>query len=84
MLATDSPAPQNEPTPLPQPQLKYIFLLIGDGMGNAQIQAANEALLAAQQSPLCFLDFPVHASVKTQNVSSSVTDSAAAATATGC
>ena len=81
VMATDSPAPQNEPTPLLQPQLKYIFLLIGDGMGNAQIQAANEALLAAQQSPLCFLDFPVHASVKTQNVSGSVTDSAAAATA---
>ena len=81
VLATDSPAPQIELTPLPQPQLKYIFLLIGDGMGYAQIQAANEALLAAQQSPLCFLDFPVQGSVKTQNVSNEVTDSAAAATA---
>ena len=81
VMTTDSPAPQSEPTPLPQPQLKYIFLLIGDGMGNAQIQAANEALLATQQSPLCFLNFPVQGSVKTQNVSGKVTDSAAAATA---
>ena len=81
VMATDSQEPQSEKTPLPQPQLKYIFLLIGDGMGNAQIQAANEALLAARQNPLCFLDFPIHASVKTQNVSGSVTDSAAAATA---
>jgi len=25
VMTTDSPAPQSEPTPLPQPQLKYIF-----------------------------------------------------------
>ena len=81
VIVADSPAQQSELTPLAQPHLKYIFLLIGDGMGNAQIQAANEALLAAQQSPLCFLDFPVQGSVKTQNVSGEVTDSAAAATA---
>ncbi|MEN6635151.1 MAG: alkaline phosphatase [Clostridiaceae bacterium] len=81
MITTDAPSPQSEPTALPQPQLKYIFLLIGDGMGYAQIQAASEALAAAKRDPLSFLDFPVQASVKTSNVLGEVTDSAAAATA---
>lgn len=81
VITTDAHSPQSEPTALPQPQLKYIFLLIGDGMGYAQIQAASEALASANRDPLCFLDFPVQASVKTSNVLSEVTDSAAAATA---
>lgn len=81
VITTDAPSPQSEPTALPQPQLKYIFLLIGDGMGYAQIQAASEALSAAKRDPLSFLDFPVQASVKTSNILGEVTDSAAAATA---
>ena len=81
VIAAETIAPTSEPTPEPQPQLKYIFLLIGDGMGYAQIQAASEALAAANRDPLSFLDFPVQASVKTSNVLGKVTDSAAAATA---
>ncbi|MDD4311619.1 MAG: alkaline phosphatase [Eubacteriales bacterium] len=80
-IAAEVPAPVSEPTSLPHPQLKYIFLLIGDGMGYAQIQAASEALAADNRDPLCFLDFPVQASVKTSNILGKVTDSAAAATA---
>jgi alkaline phosphatase len=74
-------APMQESTPTPLPQLKFIFLFIGDGMGYAQVQAASDALSAAQQAPLCFLDFPVLGNVKTSTFDDVVTDSAAAATA---
>ncbi len=81
VIAAESAAPESAPTPLPQPQLKYIFLFIGDGMGYKQIQTATEALVSAGRDPLCFLDFPVQAVVKTSNILGEVTDSAAAATA---
>lgn len=78
---TDSPAPSFTATPEPEPALKYVFLFIGDGMGACQIQAANEALLAAGRDPLCFLDFPVEGAAHTKNADGEITDSAAAATA---
>jgi alkaline phosphatase len=80
-IASAAPEQQAEQTPLPAPQLKYIFLFIGDGMGNAQVQTASEALAAGGEEALSFVDFPVQGSVKTNSVDGSVTDSAAAATA---
>lgn len=91
--ASESPAPSAEPvviaaqftapepTVSPEPALKYIFLFIGDGMGENQILAANEALLSASREPLCFLQFPVVGSMHTDNIEGETTDSAAAATA---
>jgi alkaline phosphatase len=81
VIATNEPEATAAITPLPQPQLKYIFLFIGDGMGYAQIQAASEALAAAGREPLSFVDFPVQGSQKTASFDGSVTDSAAGATA---
>ncbi len=81
VMATNAPSPDSAPTPVLQPQLKYIFLFIGDGMGYAQVQAASDALALDGQAPLSFLAFPVQGSVKTGSVDGSVTDSAAAATA---
>ena len=80
-IVSAAPEAQSAPTPLTQPQLKYVFLFIGDGMGAAQIQAAEEARAAGELEPLCFVDFPVQGSVKTSNIDGDVTDSAAAATA---
>lgn len=81
MIATSEPKAITAITPLPQPQLKYIFLFIGDGMGYAQIQAASDALAAAGRNPLSFIGFPVQGSQKTSNSEGGVTDSAAGATA---
>ena len=71
-------------TPLAAPALKYIFLFIGDGMGQNQVQAANEALLADGREPLLFLSFPVVGNARTDNIKGTTTDSAAAATAIAC
>ena len=81
LIATSAPEEESVPTPIPTPQLKYIFLFIGDGMGYHQVQATSEALAASGLEPLSFLVFPVQGSVKTNNVEGKVTDSAAAATA---
>ena len=81
LIATSAPEEESVPTPIPAPQLKYIFLFIGDGMGYHQVQTTSEALAASGQKPLSFLAFPVQGSVKTNNVEGKVTDSAAAATA---
>ena len=81
LIATSAPEEESVPTPIPAPQLKYIFLFIGDGMGYHQVQATSEALAASGLEPLSFLAFPVQSSVKTNNVEGKVTDSAAAATA---
>ncbi len=92
-VVTDSPEPfvisavtvlpTAEPTetPEPEPQLRYIFLLIGDGMSTPQIQAASDALAAVGREPLSFVDFPVCGYAHTNDVDGNVTDSAAAATA---
>lgn len=80
-IVSIAPEAQAESTPIPPPQLKYIFLFIGDGMGSQHIQAAADALAADAREPLCFTGFPVQSSVKTASADGSVTDSAAAATA---
>ncbi|HWP21908.1 MAG TPA: alkaline phosphatase [Candidatus Cryosericum sp.] len=84
-VTTKEPAasPEATPTvsPVPVPQLKYIFLFIGDGMSTPQIQAASEALAAENRPPLSFVSFPVCGYAHTNNVENEVTDSAAAATA---
>ena len=58
-------------------QPKNIIFCIGDGMGPEQVEAAR--LFAG--APMSFENFTFHGSVTTYSVNSSVTDSAAAATA---
>ncbi|NLI55097.1 MAG: alkaline phosphatase [Clostridiales bacterium] len=81
VIVSETTAPTAATTPLPPPQLRYIFLFIGDGMGYAQVQAAEDALAAAGRESLCFTNFPIAGSAHTANVDGEVTDSAAAATA---
>ncbi len=65
---------------------KYIFLFIGDGMGNEQVQIAsffkgtteNDAAVVA--SPLSFMGFPHTGSVTTYDSTSFCPDSASTAT----
>ncbi len=65
---------------------KYVFLFIGDGMGNEQVQVASfykgatEHDGAVVQSPLGFMGFPHVASVTTFDSSSFCPDSASTAT----
>ncbi|WP_099367335.1 alkaline phosphatase [Sphingobacterium sp. 1.A.4] len=68
-----------------QKQPKYIFFLIGDGMGLSQVNVA-EAFLAAQQNkngtlPLVFSKFPHVAFATSHSLSHGVTDSGAGGTA---
>jgi len=86
VISAPTPSPTVEPTatPEPEPQLKYIFLFIGDGMSTPQIQAASDALAAVGREPLSFVDFPVCGYAHTNDVEGDVTDSAAAATAISC
>jgi alkaline phosphatase len=81
VILPEGGAAESQGTPLPKPELKYIFLFIGDGMGYAQVQAANDALAAAGRDPLCFTGFPVSGKAHTNNIDGAITDSAAAATA---
>jgi alkaline phosphatase len=76
--AADFPAPTAGP--------KYIFLFIGDGMGEnhvaaARLYAATPEAAAKGVAPLRFPAFPVRGEIATHNSSLGVTDSAAAATA---
>ena len=65
---------------------KYIFLFIGDGMGNEQVQIASffkgatENDGAVVQSPLTFMGFPHVGSVTTYDSTSFCPDSASTAT----
>ncbi|MBS5449891.1 MAG: alkaline phosphatase [Coriobacteriia bacterium] len=65
---------------------KYIFLFIGDGMGNEQVQIASffkgttENAGAVVSSPLSFMQFPTVGSVTTYDSSSFCPDSASTAT----
>lgn len=62
---------------------KYIFYMIGDGMGFGQVtnaQTYNRAVLGNEQ-PLVMMQFPVASMATTHSASSDVTDSAAAGTA---
>ncbi len=71
-----------------EPQAKYIFYFIGDGMGVNQVNAAEIYLGQVQSGsgtlPLCFASFPYTAFVTTYSGSSDVTDSAASGTALAC
>lgn len=60
---------------------KYVFLFIGDGMGENHCIAADYYLKNTTGSGLCFKEFPVKGKVTTFSKSSDVTDSAAAGTA---
>ena len=59
---------------------RYIFLFIGDGMGQGQCRAAEAAL----GRELAINHMPVSGTTDTHNVEGKVTDSAAAGTAIAC
>ncbi|MFA7159081.1 MAG: alkaline phosphatase [Kiritimatiellia bacterium] len=59
---------------------RYIFLFIGDGMGQGQCRAAEAAL----GRKLAINHMPVNGTTDTHNVNGKVTDSAAAGTAIAC
>jgi len=65
---------------------KYVFYLIGDGMGLAQAYATQQYNLALSngEQDLNFMQFPVRTFVSTYCANSLVTDSAAAGTALAC
>ena len=68
-----------------EPQAKYVFYFIGDGMGFTHVAAA-EAYLAQERGvigmdPLCFTQFPVLGEATTFSFSNIITDSSAAGTA---
>lgn len=67
---------------------KYIFLFIGDGMGNSHVAAAESYLsykagkLGGEQ--LCFTQFPYLGLCTTYSADKNITDSAAAGSAIAC
>ena len=67
---------------------KYIFLFIGDGMGNSHVAAAESYLsylsgkLGGEQ--LCFTQFPYLGLCTTYSADNTITDSSAAGTAIAC
>lgn len=63
---------------------RYVFLLIGDGLGEIQAEAAERALARAPGDRLLFRTFPVQGWQRTRSASDRVTDSPAAATAMAC
>lgn len=71
---------QTQFAPFDPPYPKNIILFIGDGMGAEQIKAASFFRTGIADT-LSFSDFPVSGEVITASASSSITDSAAAATA---
>ncbi len=60
---------------------KYIFLFIGDGMGEAQVHAANLYSRASGEEEFAFPLLPVRGKITTSTAKGAVTDSAAAGTA---
>lgn len=67
---------------------KYIFLFIGDGMGNSHV-AATESYLSYKAGKLggeqlCFTQFPYLGLCTTYSADNTITDSAAAGTAIAC
>ncbi len=91
--ATPSPSPSQAASPTPEMETakmpKYIFLLIGDGMSYAQINAAQVYLgdnisgeVATEN--LNFTQFPVAGNVTTHDSTSFCPDSASTATALSC
>lgn len=66
---------------------KYIFYMIGDGMGIGQVQALRSYFKATDDSVsgvTHFYNFPVASFITTYSHNSDVTDSAAAGTALAC
>ena len=65
------------------PQIKYVFYMIGDGMGINQVIATEQYNKATGKGPekINFAYFPVRGFVTTVSASSLVTDSAAGGTA---
>ena len=68
-----------------QGKAKYIFLFIGDGMGNSQV-AVTEAYMSWKEgklggSQLSFTQFPVFGTATSHSANSNITDSSAAGTA---
>lgn len=83
---TQSPSPSAgvsfEVIKTPKKQSKYIFLMIGDGMGEAQRNLAESfADLNGEKTSLIINSLPVSGKVTTASANASVTDSAASATA---
>ena len=66
-----------------QPQAKYVFYMIGDGMGINEVIGTQEYNEATGKGPavINFTEFPVRGFITTVSGSSLVTDSAAGATA---
>lgn len=67
---------------------KYIFLFIGDGMGNSHV-AATESYLSYKAGKLggeqlCFTQFPYLGLATTYSADNNITDSSAAGTAIAC
>ena len=60
---------------------RYVFLFIGDGMGEAQVEAARLYSEAAGRGPLAMTGLDVRGRMSTRSHGGSVTDSAAAGTA---
>lgn len=63
------------------PQVKYVFYMIGDGMGINEVMGAQFYNDATGRGQINFLDFPVRGFVTTRSATSYVTDSAAGGTA---
>ncbi len=84
---TSQPSPSHAPSPSAQiiePQAKYIFFLIGDGMGEAHKQLSEEYLryISGNNSlKLSLNSMDVNTTVTTGSANAEITDSAAAATA---
>jgi alkaline phosphatase len=87
-----APATQTAPQPSTEPEVKtpkYIFLLVGDGMSYAQINAAqvylgNNTSGEIETMNLNFTQFPVAGNVTTYDSTSFCPDSASTATALSC
>ena len=64
-----------------QPQVKYVFYFIGDGMGVNEVMGTSHFNVAQGQDPVNFSQFPVVNFISTVSANSLVTDSSAAGTA---
>lgn len=62
-------------------ELKYIFYFIGDGMGFAQTQVADQFLKETRNDSISFMYYPYQGFIATQSQNHSITCSAAAGTA---
>ncbi|MDR2963412.1 MAG: alkaline phosphatase [Bacteroidales bacterium] len=60
---------------------KYVFLFIGDGLGQVQAQIADDFVRSTRGDSLSFVQFPVKGMQTTYSLSSKITCSAAAGTA---